>query len=153
MVLAHGITTKHNTAKAYVIIVLCLFFVFCTGGCEDQQPEHDTKQQAPVQDSPPDDKVVIHLYFADRENAYLMAEDKLVSRPVDTNQLGALIVNAHPHGRVLPLDGWVRVQSDGRDNQVWPTCLDRDNQLERVICLVTFLNLFARVHPRFRGVG
>jgi len=80
--------------NAFVFVVLCFIILFCVTACEEQPPPYETEVKVAGVQPARGDKVVIHLYFADRENAYLTAEDKRVSRPAEATAMGAIIVEA-----------------------------------------------------------
>ena len=80
--------------KAPVAIVLGCMILFCVAACEERQQPAETGTEAVGAPATRIGKVVLHLYFADQEDAYLTAEDRVVARPADTKALGTIIVKA-----------------------------------------------------------
>ena len=76
---------------------ICLFSVLCLllwTGCEDPAgqktitPENQTRSE----NSP--DRVIIHLYFSDSDNAFLISEERSLSARTRPETLGFQIMNA-----------------------------------------------------------
>ena len=84
--------------RTFVAFVLGCVVLLCAAACEEQKPPGHTGEGGVGQQHAQNDKVVIHLYFTDTENAYLTAEDRVVAQPVDTKILGTTIVEALING-------------------------------------------------------
>jgi len=60
------------------------------------------------------ERTIIHLYFADKENSFLIAEKRLLIQPDDPAQMGKLIIESLIKGpkeglmRTIPLDATLR---------------------------------------------
>jgi len=72
---------------------MCCLLVFNVLGCEDRTSVPVSETQNYENNPAAEENAAVHIYFADRENSYLKAESKRVSRQgIDRNELGALIV-------------------------------------------------------------
>lgn len=90
--------------KAIATIVLGCVILFCAA-CEDS-PQPIPGGQATAGSKPGrQGKMVLHLYFAGEDGAYLTAEDRVVARPDAVKTLGAFIVEALIDGPRTSLAG------------------------------------------------
>ena len=80
--------------KASVAWILGCVLLICINACEDAQQTAPAVEEAVGAQSVRNEKIVLHLYFANQEDAYLTAEDRVVARPEDTKVLGSVIVEA-----------------------------------------------------------
>ena len=80
--------------KASAALVLGCVLLMCINACEERQQPAQTGKDTVGAQASRDGKVVLHLYFADQEDAYLTAEDRIVAQPDDTLALGRVIVQA-----------------------------------------------------------
>ena len=80
--------------KAFVALVLGCMLLICINACEERQPPAQTGKEAVGAQAARNGKVLLHLYFADQEDANLTAEDRVVAQQVDTKTMGGVIVEA-----------------------------------------------------------
>ena len=80
--------------KASVPFVLGCLLLFFINACEERQQSAQAGKETGGAPAARNGKVVLHLYFADQEDEYLTAEDRVVAQPSDTKALGSLIVDA-----------------------------------------------------------
>ena len=83
--------TKIRLTKIWLFSILCLFL--CTG-CEDPAGKKNATHDRPelLQKSP--DRITVHLYFSDSENAFLISEERSLSAQNSPEALGFQIMNA-----------------------------------------------------------
>ena len=104
-----GIRRYFLLAIAAVIIGGGVFIIF---NLMSQKPTALEKAKGKIGTPDPQfsEKSVVHLYFADQKNVYLMAEDRVLLRPIDPAALGNIIIKAlikGPQGelmRTIPKD-------------------------------------------------
>jgi len=96
--------------KASIAIILGCLILIGVAACEEKQQPPQTGEEAVGGQAIRNGKVVLHLYFSDQEDAYLMAEDRVVAQPVDTKTMGAVIVEALIDG---PRDALTRTIPEG----------------------------------------
>lgn len=71
-----------------------------------QKPSTPEKAKGKIENSDPQfsEKSVVHLYFADQENVHLMAEDRILLRPIDPAAFGNIVIKAlikGPQGELM----------------------------------------------------
>jgi spore germination protein GerM len=80
-----------------VITPIALLFWSCSvfmAGCQDSSDKTQEKQPAQTEENSLKDSVVVHLYFSDRENSYLIAENRHILHPDNPVALGTQILDA-----------------------------------------------------------
>lgn len=80
--------------KAFVALVLGGVLFVCINACEEPQQPAQTGKEAVGTQANRNGKKVLHLYFADQEDAYLTAEERVVAQQVDAKTMGGVIVEA-----------------------------------------------------------
>ena len=80
--------------KAFATFVLGCVILFCAAACEEPQHSAPDGQKAAGAQPGRNGKIVLHLYFADQEGAFLTAEDRVVHQVEGVQALGALMVEA-----------------------------------------------------------
>ena len=90
-------------AISVVIIGGGIFIIFYFMSQKPLAPEK-TKGKIETLDPQFSGKSVVHLYFADQENVYLMAEDRILLRPIDPAAFGNIVIKAlikGPQGELM----------------------------------------------------
>ena len=80
-----------SPARIFLFSILCLFL---WTGCEDpiDQKTVTLENQAYSDKSP--DRIIVHLYFSDSDNSFLISEERSLSARIRPEALGLQIINA-----------------------------------------------------------
>lgn len=72
-------------------VSIYMFFLYSSEKASSLNPSdqqlHMNKVQSP-------DKAMVHLYFADKDNTFLMAEERILFHPADPVEFGSIIIDA-----------------------------------------------------------
>jgi spore germination protein GerM len=82
---------KIRPARICLLSILCLFL---WTGCEDPAGQKTVTQESPVYSEKLPDRIIVHLYFSDSDNAYLVSEERSLSAGIRPEALGLQIMNA-----------------------------------------------------------
>ena len=83
--------TKTCWARIWLFSILCLFL---WTGCEDSAGKKNTTHDHPAPSEKSPDRIAVHLYFSDNENAFLISEERYLTPQDSPEALGLQIMNA-----------------------------------------------------------
>ena len=104
---------KVHTISSVVLPVVfvfwcCLVFI---AGCKDSPKQAPEKQKAQGEENSLGESSMVHLYFSDRENSFLIAENRRILNQDDPIALGTQILHALLKGPQKALDRTIPVQT------------------------------------------
>jgi spore germination protein GerM len=84
---------KHMLGPARICLfsILSLFFL---SGCQEPADPKTVTREKPISSEPSPDRIIVHLYFADSDHSFLIAEERSFSTPIRPEALGLQILNA-----------------------------------------------------------
>jgi len=82
---------KIHPARICLIIILCLFL---WTGCEDPTGQEKITRENQTHSEKSPDRIIVHLYFSDSDNAFLVSEERSLSARIRPEALGFQIMNA-----------------------------------------------------------
>jgi len=82
---------KIRPAKICLLSILCLFL---WTGCEDPAGQKTVTHESQAQSEKLPDRIIVHLYFSDSDNAFLVSEERSLSASISPETLGFQIMNA-----------------------------------------------------------
>lgn len=82
---------KIRPAKICLLSILCLFL---WTGCEDPAGQKTVTHESQAQSEKLPDRIIVHLYFSDSDNAFLVSEERSLSASIRPETLGFQIMNA-----------------------------------------------------------
>lgn len=77
--------------------IICLFGMMClfsVTGCEDSTGQNSVTHENQAQTEKSLDRIIVHLYFADSDNAFLISEERSFPARIRPEALGFQIMNA-----------------------------------------------------------
>ncbi|MDX2447334.1 MAG: GerMN domain-containing protein [Desulfobacterales bacterium] len=77
--------------------LICLFSVMCLfvwAGCEDPAGQKTVARENPAHSEKSPDRIIVHLYFSDSDNSFLISEERSLSARIRPELLGFQIINA-----------------------------------------------------------
>ena len=81
----------NRPARISLLSILCLLL---WTGCEDPAGQKTVTQKPQVHSEKLPDRVFVHLYFSDSDNAFLVSEERSLSAGIRPEALGLQIMNA-----------------------------------------------------------
>ena len=93
------------------IVLMCWCCLVMMSGCEDPANQSMQHQMIQGEDKIPDESSIVHLYFSDRENSFLIAEKRYILRQDDPIALGTQILDALLEGPQKALARTIPVQT------------------------------------------
>jgi spore germination protein GerM len=79
---------------AHGILLICWCCLMLPTGCEDPASQTVQRQMIEGDDESPGESSIVHLYFSDRENSFLIAEKRHILHQDDPIALGTQILQA-----------------------------------------------------------
>lgn len=85
--------------KQYIMIIqlwLCIFGLIglmMMTACDNSSDRKMEKTAVPMSPTDSDDKTILHLYFSDRDNSFLIAEERSTSHQDNPVRMGSLIID------------------------------------------------------------
>ena len=80
-----------SPARICLLSILCLFL---WTGCEDPAGQKTVTHESQAQSEKLPDRIIVHLYFSDSDNAFLVSEERSLSASISPETLGFQIMNA-----------------------------------------------------------
>jgi spore germination protein GerM len=80
--------------SAHRIVLICWCCLLVLAGCGDPSNQTTERQMIHEDDESPGDSSIVHLYFSDRENSFLIAENRHILNQDDPIALGTQIMHA-----------------------------------------------------------
>ena len=82
---------KMRPARICLFSILCLFL---WAGCEDPAGQKTVTHENQAHSEKSSDRIVVHLYFSDSDNAFLVSEERSLLARTSPEALGLQIMNA-----------------------------------------------------------
>ena len=92
---------------------ICLFGILCLvlwAGCEDPAGPKTAMRETQTDSEKSPDRIIVHLYFSDSDNSFLISEERSFSVGVPTETLGFKVIQALLEG---PKQGLERTIPEG----------------------------------------